>query len=190
MGTTPVNAQRTLLLGSSSSLQSLEDLSTMYDGTVRNSSGGIVQLTYGDDGMDPVCMEAKDGQPVDFPRILMKTKVSITRTDSAREEVLEMFFIEAWTECLRTSVRVCQGFARLVQTRRVLPGWRNPSGSKLVSRTKALVMVEHGQEPGSLGYWCPKSGRSNGFRCISHQIPLAPGSHHCCMLALTLTLGF
>lgn len=56
-------------------LQSLEDLSTMYDGTVRNSSGGIVQLTYGDDGMDPVCMEAKDGQPVDFSRILMKTKV-------------------------------------------------------------------------------------------------------------------
>lgn len=49
----------------------------MYDGTVRNSSGGIVQLTYGDDGMDPVCMEAKDGQPVDLPRVMMKTKVRV-----------------------------------------------------------------------------------------------------------------
>jgi hypothetical protein len=77
-GTTAVHAKRkSVSLRSSSLLQSLEDLSTMYDGTVRNSSGGIVQLTYGDDGMDPVCMEAKDGQPVDFPRILMKTKVRI-----------------------------------------------------------------------------------------------------------------
>ena len=32
-----------------------------YDHTVRNSTGGIVQLVYGDDGLDPVSMEGKDG---------------------------------------------------------------------------------------------------------------------------------
>jgi DNA-directed RNA polymerase III subunit RPC1 len=56
-------------------MKSLEDLYTHYDGTVRNASGGIVQLLYGDDGMDPVNMEGKDGTPLNFERILMKTKV-------------------------------------------------------------------------------------------------------------------
>lgn len=55
-------------------MKSLEDLYTHYDGTVRNASGGIVQLLYGDDGMDPVNMEGKDGTPLNFERILMKTK--------------------------------------------------------------------------------------------------------------------
>lgn len=35
---------------------------------VRNAAGGIVQLVYGEDGLDPVGMEARDGGPVDFPR--------------------------------------------------------------------------------------------------------------------------
>eukprot|EP00897_Mesotaenium_endlicherianum_P003119 jgi/Mesen1/2835/ME000174S02093 len=49
-------------------MKALEDLSTQYDGTVRNSSGGIVQLVYGDDGMDPVHMEGKNGEPATCPR--------------------------------------------------------------------------------------------------------------------------
>lgn len=56
-------------------MKALEDLSAQYDGTVRNSSGGIVQLLYGDDGMDPVNMEGKDGAPFNLDRMLMKTKV-------------------------------------------------------------------------------------------------------------------
>jgi len=35
---------------------------------VRNAAGGIVQLAYGEDGLDPVGMEARDGGPVDLPR--------------------------------------------------------------------------------------------------------------------------
>jgi len=57
-------------------MKALEDLSTQYDGTVRNSSGGIVQLLYGDDGMDPVNMEGKDGAPLNLDRMLMKTKAT------------------------------------------------------------------------------------------------------------------
>ena len=37
---------------------------------VRNAAGGIVQFMYGDDGMDPVTMEGKDGKPMDFDRLL------------------------------------------------------------------------------------------------------------------------
>lgn len=48
-------------------MKSLEDLSAQYDGSVRNSSSGIVQFTYGDDGLDPTYLEG-DGFPVEFIR--------------------------------------------------------------------------------------------------------------------------
>jgi len=54
-------------------MKALEDLSTKYDSSVRNSSGGIVQLVYGDDGLDPVLMEGGD-KPVDFKRQLMRAR--------------------------------------------------------------------------------------------------------------------
>lgn len=48
-------------------MKALEDLTTQYDLSVRNSTGGIVQFRYGDDGLDPACLEG-DAQPVDFQR--------------------------------------------------------------------------------------------------------------------------
>lgn len=37
---------------------------------VRNSAGGIVQLAYGEDGLDPVAMEDGGGRPLNLPRSL------------------------------------------------------------------------------------------------------------------------
>jgi hypothetical protein len=54
--------------------QALEDLYVHYDATVRNAAGGIVQFAYGDDGLDPVVMEGKDGRPLDFERLLAKVR--------------------------------------------------------------------------------------------------------------------
>ncbi|BDD57158.1 hypothetical protein MPDQ_003502 [Monascus purpureus] len=48
-------------------MKSLEDLSSNYDDTVRNSSAAIVQFQYGDDKLDPVDMEGK-AKPVHFDR--------------------------------------------------------------------------------------------------------------------------
>ncbi|KAJ8608098.1 hypothetical protein MRB53_039847 [Persea americana] len=48
-------------------MKSLEDLSTQYDNTVRISSGGVVQMNFGDDGLDPVDMEGS-AKPVNFER--------------------------------------------------------------------------------------------------------------------------
>lgn len=48
-------------------MKSLEDLSARYDNTVRNSADGIVQFTYGGDGLDPLEMEG-DAQPVNLKR--------------------------------------------------------------------------------------------------------------------------
>ena len=49
-------------------IQALEDLVTHYDLSVRNSVGGVVQFRYGDDGLDPACLEG-DAQPVEFVRL-------------------------------------------------------------------------------------------------------------------------
>ncbi len=57
------------------SLQSLEDLCSQYDLTVRNSEGFIVQFIYGGDGLDPASMEGKD-KPVDFQRVMEHVKVA------------------------------------------------------------------------------------------------------------------
>ena len=57
-------------------MKALEDLSVAYDGTVRNAAGGVVQLSYGDDGMDPLVMEGGDGRPVDFARLLDKVRAA------------------------------------------------------------------------------------------------------------------
>lgn len=51
-------------------MKSLEDLSANYDNTVRNSASGVVQMKFGDDGLDPVDMEGS-AKPVNFDRTFM-----------------------------------------------------------------------------------------------------------------------
>lgn len=52
-------------------MKALEDLAVHYDGTVRASDGAVVQVVYGDDGLDPSEMESVDGDlPVNMKRIL------------------------------------------------------------------------------------------------------------------------
>lgn len=48
-------------------MKALEDLSTHYDTSVRNSTGGVVQFTYGDDGLDPAELEG-NALPVEYHR--------------------------------------------------------------------------------------------------------------------------
>lgn len=49
---------------------------------VRNAASGIVQLTYGDDSLDPVSMEGKDGSPIDFVRTLSQIKAATPHDDA------------------------------------------------------------------------------------------------------------
>ena len=55
-------------------MKSLEDLSSQYDDTVRNSSSGVVQFQYGDDKLDPVDMEGR-AKPVHFDRTFNHAEV-------------------------------------------------------------------------------------------------------------------
>ncbi|KAK4255011.1 hypothetical protein QN277_008074 [Acacia crassicarpa] len=55
-------------------IKALEDLFVHYDNTVRNASSCVVQFCYGDDAMDPAGMEGKDGKPLNFERLFLKSK--------------------------------------------------------------------------------------------------------------------
>ena len=55
-------------------MKSLEDLSSQYDDTVRNSSSNVIQFQYGDDKLDPVDMEGK-AKPVHFERTFTHSEV-------------------------------------------------------------------------------------------------------------------
>ena len=73
-------------------MKALEDLSLRYDGTVRNSTGGIVQLAYGDDGLEPTEMEGKDAGPVEFARLAQHVRGLVPRNGEplvGAEEVAE-----------------------------------------------------------------------------------------------------
>lgn len=51
-------------------MKALEDLTSHYDLSVRNSTGGVVQFTFGDDGLDPARIEGSI-HPVEFGRNLL-----------------------------------------------------------------------------------------------------------------------
>ncbi|RUS34443.1 putative RPO31-DNA-directed RNA polymerase III, 160 kd subunit [Jimgerdemannia flammicorona] len=57
-------------------MKALEDLTTHYDSSVRNSIGGVVQFCYGDDGLDPMILEG-EGKPVEFERNLKHTRAIV-----------------------------------------------------------------------------------------------------------------
>jgi len=49
-------------------INALEDLRTLYDGTVRNTANSIIQFKYGEDGVDPT--RSRFGAAVDMDRLL------------------------------------------------------------------------------------------------------------------------
>ncbi|KAF8067125.1 DNA-directed RNA polymerase III subunit RPC1 [Scenedesmus sp. PABB004] len=64
-------------------MKALEDLYVHYDATVRNAAGGVVSLSYGDDGLDPLLMEGPAGAPLDFPRLLAKVRSNLSGAHAA-----------------------------------------------------------------------------------------------------------
>ncbi|PKA63212.1 DNA-directed RNA polymerase II subunit RPB1 [Apostasia shenzhenica] len=63
-------------------IKGMEDVSLHYDLTVRDASGGIVQLLYGDDGLDPAKMEGKEGSPLNFDQLFIKVMAICPHRDN------------------------------------------------------------------------------------------------------------
>ncbi|KXT03047.1 hypothetical protein AC578_672 [Pseudocercospora eumusae] len=96
-------------------MKSLEDLSAQYDLTVRNSSSGVVQMKFGDDGLDPVDMEGS-AKPVNFERTWMH---SITSTWDNAERALTQNEIETYVNTTLNKERAKLG--RFTEDRKPLP---------------------------------------------------------------------
>ena len=58
-------------------VKALEDLSVQYDSTVRSSNGSVVQMVYGDDGLDPMQMESSDGKPAEYSRVVESVRCAL-----------------------------------------------------------------------------------------------------------------
>ncbi|CAI5448922.1 unnamed protein product [Caenorhabditis angaria] len=76
----------------------LEDLCASYDGTVRSSVGDVIEFTFGEDGLDPAMMEAKDGSVVDFVHVLEHAK----NTLNTKEQHMT---IEEMEEAIQTEIK-------------------------------------------------------------------------------------
>ncbi|KAI0056684.1 beta and beta-prime subunits of DNA dependent RNA-polymerase [Artomyces pyxidatus] len=99
-------------------MKALEDLTTQYDLSVRNGTGGVVQFKYGDDGLDPACLEG-DAQPIEFVRAWSHAASVASR--SARSllpyEILEIVDRELslpkfTVECTAAYISTIRGFIR------------------------------------------------------------------------------
>ncbi|KAF8876261.1 hypothetical protein BD779DRAFT_1560988 [Infundibulicybe gibba] len=97
-------------------MKALEDLTTQYDLSVRNSTGGVVQFRYGDDGLDPACLEG-DAQPIEFERAWSHASATASRAGRGLLpfEILEIVDRELATprftsECTAAYLATIRGF--------------------------------------------------------------------------------
>ncbi|PRP89125.1 polymerase (RNA) III (DNA directed) polypeptide A [Planoprotostelium fungivorum] len=81
-------------------VKALEDLAVGYDETVRNAINGIVQFTYGDDGLDPAGMEAV-GKPVDMIRLLAQSRSVFPDPDRREPSLMPADVKEVLEETLK-----------------------------------------------------------------------------------------
>jgi DNA-directed RNA polymerase subunit A' len=67
-------------------INALEQLRVEYDGTVRNSTGDIIQLTYGEDGIDPA--KSDHGLAVNVSRIIDQVRIMVEKEKPASKEYI------------------------------------------------------------------------------------------------------
>jgi len=65
-------------------INALEQLRVEYDGTVRNSTGDIIQLKYGEDGVDPA--KSDHGQAVNVSRIVDQVQIMVDKEKPVSKE--------------------------------------------------------------------------------------------------------
>jgi DNA-directed RNA polymerase subunit A' len=68
-------------------INALEHLRVEYDGTVRNSEGGIIQFNYGEDGVDPA--KSDHGKAVNVGLLLERLKITMKDGPSASKKFIE-----------------------------------------------------------------------------------------------------
>jgi DNA-directed RNA polymerase subunit A' len=73
-------------------INALEHLRLEYDGTVRTSSGDIIQFKYGEDGVDPA--KSDHGKAVNVSRLIEQIKIAMRKGAPASPEYIEKYLRE------------------------------------------------------------------------------------------------
>ena len=73
-------------------INALEQLRVEYDGTVRNSIGDIVQLRYGEDGVDPA--KSDHGKAVNVSRLIEQVKIVMGKKKPAPKQYIRKRLLE------------------------------------------------------------------------------------------------
>nr|CCC93479.1 DNA-directed RNA polymerase iii largest subunit [Trypanosoma congolense IL3000] len=60
-------------------MKAMENLCVRYDGTVRNARGDVVQLKFGEDGLDPQLMEGNNGTPLNLEQEWLCARAAYAR---------------------------------------------------------------------------------------------------------------
>ncbi|MEM2946988.1 MAG: DNA-directed RNA polymerase subunit A' [Candidatus Bathyarchaeia archaeon] len=68
-------------------INALEHLRLEYDGTVRNSTGDIIQFKYGEDGVDPA--KSDHGKAVNVSRLVEQIRIGMERGKPASQEYIK-----------------------------------------------------------------------------------------------------
>jgi DNA-directed RNA polymerase subunit A' len=77
-------------------INALEDIKIMYDGTVRNTAGTIIQFVYGEDGIDP--SRAIQGKALDIDTIIRETIGYDTEYDISSLDKFDKDFFLSYSE--------------------------------------------------------------------------------------------
>lgn len=94
-------------------VKALEDVVSHYDGSVRNSYGEVVQLVYGDDGMDPAEIDSSSAYsrfPIDIKHLLdhslalVPARNEISLTVAAAQNLIESV-TSKWSEQIESEFK-------------------------------------------------------------------------------------
>jgi DNA-directed RNA polymerase III subunit RPC1 len=118
-------------------MKALEDLSLQYDNSVRNSENTIVQLSYGDDGLNPERME-NNGRPIDYQRLHMNIRESSPCSLSAALSKIQA------NQCLEKLIEAASNEGKLPQGNVFLREMRDWLSDTYNSKAGSpLITAEH-----------------------------------------------
>jgi DNA-directed RNA polymerase II subunit RPB1 len=94
-----------------------------YDGTVRNSFGGLVQWIYGEDGMDGAFIEKQTIETFGLNDCESEHNYCVDVRDPAGGFLPGVFQVGGDDSSLELQVKLVEEYARLVEDRRSLRGF-------------------------------------------------------------------
>jgi DNA-directed RNA polymerase subunit A' len=116
-------------------INALEHLRIEYDGTVRNSIGDIIQLRYGEDGVDPA--KSDHGKAVNVSRLIEQMKIMMEKGEPAPKQYVKERLREVEDQLTPLLVRELK--SELTKAKLSREGLDQAVNSTLENYKKALV---------------------------------------------------